>query len=83
MIAEIAGTDETDDWKGVRIALFETKVDYAGKRVPAIRVDYPINPDNGQRTRPTAPPSRAMQDQPPPPKETDHAPFDDDSDVPF
>ena len=41
MIAEIAGSEETDDWKGTAIVLFPTKVDFQGKRVDAIRVDYP------------------------------------------
>ena len=41
MISEIAGTDETDDWHGLEIVLYSTKVDFAGRRVDAIRVDYP------------------------------------------
>jgi hypothetical protein len=41
MIAEIAGSEETDEWKGVRIVLYPTKTDFQGKRVDAIRVDYP------------------------------------------
>jgi hypothetical protein len=43
MIAEIAGTDETDEWVGVQIVMFVTKVEYAGKRVDGIRVDYPAD----------------------------------------
>ena len=38
MVTEIAGTDESDAWSGQRIQLYVTKVDYAGKRVPAIRI---------------------------------------------
>ena len=41
MISEIAGTAETDDWGGVKILLYPAKVDFQGKRVDAIRVDYP------------------------------------------
>jgi len=37
-IAQVLGTDETDDWIGQRITLFETVVDYQGKPTPAIRV---------------------------------------------
>jgi hypothetical protein len=44
MIAEIAGTDETDDWKGVKVVLYPTKTDFQGKRVDCIRVDYPSQP---------------------------------------
>jgi hypothetical protein len=36
-IAEIFG-DDTDDWKGGEIVLFESQVDYQGKTVAAIRV---------------------------------------------
>ena len=39
MIAEIAGTDETDEWQGVTIVLFPSKTDFQGKRVDCIRVD--------------------------------------------
>jgi hypothetical protein len=41
MIGEIAGTDETDEWGGNKITLKVAKVDFQGKRVDAIRVDYP------------------------------------------
>lgn len=42
-ILEIAGSAETDDWPGVRLVLYATKVDFQGKRVNAIRVDAPPN----------------------------------------
>ena len=40
MIEEIAATDEMDDWGGVRVVLYPARVDFQGKRVPAIRVDF-------------------------------------------
>jgi hypothetical protein len=43
MIAEIAGTEETDEWTGVAVVLYPTKVDFQGKRVDAIRIDYATN----------------------------------------
>ncbi len=43
MIAEITGTDETDEWTGKSIVLYPTKTDFQGKRVDCIRVDYPTN----------------------------------------
>jgi|SRR4030095_15096529 hypothetical protein len=43
---EIAGTDETDNWKGVTIILYPTRVDYQGRRVDAIRIDRPSNKGN-------------------------------------
>ena len=43
MIEEIAGTDQMDDWAGTEIVLYPARVDFKGKRVPAIRVDYPTD----------------------------------------
>jgi len=50
MIAEIANSEETDDWKGVKVVLYPTKTDFQGKRVDCIRVDYP------QGEKPAPPP---------------------------
>lgn len=44
MIAEIAGTFETDQWRGVQIQLYATKTDYQGKRVACVRVEAPAKP---------------------------------------
>jgi hypothetical protein len=41
MITEIVGSGETDQWKGKAIVLYVAKVDYQGRRVDGIRVDYP------------------------------------------
>ena len=38
-IIEAVGDDESDNWVGWSIVLYPTKVDYAGKRVDAIRID--------------------------------------------
>lgn len=43
MIEEIAGSAETEEWGGVQIVMYPTKVDFSGRRVDAIRVDYPAN----------------------------------------
>jgi len=40
-IAEILGTEDLDTWPGHRIVLYPTKVDFKGKRVPAIRIEEP------------------------------------------
>ena len=69
MITEIAGTDETDDWHGVKIVLYSTKTDFQGKRVPCIRVDYA--PQAASNGRPAGP----RDDVPPP--------TDDDEPMPF
>jgi hypothetical protein len=39
MVTEIAGSDDTDDWHGVSVVLYPTRVDFQGKRVDAIRID--------------------------------------------
>ena len=38
-IVEVAGTDEYLEWPGTHLRLFATTTDYAGKRVPCIRVE--------------------------------------------
>lgn len=43
MIAEIAGTNETDNWRGVKIQLYATKTDFGGKRVDCVRIEYPAS----------------------------------------
>lgn len=40
-IAEISGEDDTDSWAGVKVKLFTAKVEFQGKRVPAVRIDEP------------------------------------------
>jgi hypothetical protein len=39
--AKPTGTDETDEWSGAKSVLKPARVDFQGKRVDAIRVDYP------------------------------------------
>jgi hypothetical protein len=38
-ISDILGSDDTDDWPAKRIKLITAKVDFQGKRVPAIRIE--------------------------------------------
>lgn len=63
MIAEIAKSEETDNWIGVKIILYSTKVDYQGRRVDAIRVDAPAGSDmaNGNGKAPDGPVNYAAQ----------------------
>lgn len=74
MIAEIAGTPETDEWKGVRVRLYRTKCDFQGKRVAALRIEPVPHNGGGGSTAAAAPPP-----PPPPPPKADY----DDSDIPF
>jgi hypothetical protein len=41
MIEEITGSDEMDHWARTQIILYPARVDFQGKRVPAIRVEEP------------------------------------------
>ena len=41
MLIEICQSDETDTWHGHRIKLYVTKVEFQGKRVDGLRIDYP------------------------------------------
>lgn len=73
MIAEVTGQDDDDNWIGHQVMLYATRVDYQGKRVDAIRVDYPPRHAPGYQ----AP-------QPPQPPVNEHADsLDDDETVPF
>lgn len=69
MMAEITRTRDYEQWVGHRVTLYRTTTDYAGKRVPALRLDHPTNGAPRQ-----APP-------PPPPPVEDFQATDDD--VPF
>ncbi len=40
-LAELAHSDDTDDWPGTRVMLIVVKVEYQGKRVPGIRMEAP------------------------------------------
>lgn len=56
-IADIVGSEDTDDWSGKRIKLVKAKVDYQGKRVDAIRVEEAPRASEPM-TRVSAPPQR-------------------------
>lgn len=50
-IARIAGTDETESWRGVRVELYPAMTEFRGQQVPCIRVRAP-----GGRPAPATPP---------------------------
>ncbi len=68
-ITQLAGTNMTESWDGLRIKLYATETEYAGDTVECIRIK--AAPANS--ARPVAPP-------PPPPVEHDDI---TDSDIPF
>jgi arabinogalactan endo-1,4-beta-galactosidase len=67
-IATVYG-DDTDDWAGGEVTLYEAMVDYQGKTVPAIRVRVPPRK-----------PAATAQGQPP---REQRAPAPVDDDIPF
>lgn len=82
--------DDTDNWEGADLILFESMVDYQGKSVPAIRVKVPPRAPAGRReeTRRVDPPredhrereDREENSRRPAPA---MAPADIDDDIPF
>ncbi len=57
-IVKITGQDDTDDWTGASVCLYETMVDFQGDSVPAVRVKSPPKKNGTQQT---ARPSSADQ----------------------
>lgn len=55
-ITELANSDETDDWAGLRVILFKTKTEYQGKRVDCVRIDEAPARPAPQPPKPIAPP---------------------------
>jgi len=48
-IEEIAGSENTDDWSGVKILLVPAKTNYQGNRVPCIRIEAAPKPAKPSR----------------------------------
>ncbi len=84
-IVEATSSDETDDWTGWSIVLYPTKVDYAGKRVDAIRIDD--RPGATKRPATAVAPRvvrpRADQTGPEDYEELPESDLPDDSGIPF
>jgi hypothetical protein len=80
MIKEITGSSETEDWRGKPVTLYVTKTEFQGKRVDAIRVDYPTSGQN-----PTPPPVPVAAPAPFLPADDTFAsgPMPDSDDIPF
>lgn len=38
ILEDVCGSQDSDDWRGATVTLYVAKVDYQGKRVPAVRV---------------------------------------------
>ena len=46
VMAELSGSDDTDDWAGTRIALSPTVVSFKGKATQSIRIGFAPKEDN-------------------------------------
>ena len=55
-VADCAGTDETDNWPGVRIEVFPTTTEMQGKTVACIRIRKPRELPLAPSKAPAAPP---------------------------
>ena len=77
-IVQVSGRDDTDNWKGVQVDLYnDPTVDFGGKLVGGIRVWVPQTapPGVGPQTPPQT--SQHVGDGPPPPTDAD-VPFNPD-----
>ena len=76
-IIEAVGDDESDNWVGWSIVLYPTKVDYAGKRVDAIRID--------DRPGATKPPTSGVRKPvaAPEPSSDEYMDMPEDDQIPF
>lgn len=57
LLEEIAGTDDYEQWPGLRVALYPTTTMFGGKKVPCLRIKQA---GNGAQPRPVAPPPPPM-----------------------
>lgn len=91
LIAKITGSDETEDWPGHKIVLYnDPSVSYGGKVIGGIRVRAPkgraAQPQTNPATRAAAPPpavTRAIAGNTPSPAVDDGVAQDDQDSVPF
>jgi hypothetical protein len=67
-IVAIAGSEETDDWVGVRVRLFATTTEFSGEQVECIRIKGP------------GPAPKAAKPKPPVVSEADDSGFPGDED---
>lgn len=81
-IVKITGHDDSDDWTGAHVCLYETMVDFQGESVPAVRVKVAPKNVQPQRNGGARPSSADIARNEPPPHTS--APRDDmDDEIPF
>lgn len=83
-VEELTGEDDSDNWKGTGIKLVTVKVEFQGKRVPAIRIEQGV-PKSVQQATKRMEQARGKKAPQPITDNLDEPPVDgiDDSDVPF
>lgn len=60
-IVQIAGSTETDDWHGVRVAIYPTETSFQGDQVECVRIKA-APAGKGSVVRPTPPPEPSLDD---------------------
>ena len=93
IIAQILGSEQTEDWQGSKIVLYEDKtIQFQGRLVGGIRVRAPRNQAAARPAlktagtptpKPRPAPARPAPEPEPPLAEPDFNPDDPDSSVPF
>lgn len=53
--------DDTDNWEGAEVELFEAQVDFQGKTVPAIRIRIPPRPPAQRQAAPVRTPQQTAE----------------------
>lgn len=77
-IVKITGQDDSDDWTGSQVCLYETMVDFQGESVPAVRIKSAPKTTQRNGARPA---SADMGRDEPPPRQQASADMDDE--IPF
>jgi len=62
LIAQLAGTSETDEWAGIRLKLYAATVEFQGNQVEALRVKAapPVAAGNGHSAPAPAPAAKPI-----------------------
>jgi hypothetical protein len=73
----LAYGDDTDEWTGKEVILYEAIVDFQGRSVRAIRIRVPSPKERGSASL------RLQREPPPPPRESENPRDGMDDEIPF
>lgn len=79
MVVELTGEDDSDNWVGKKIRLYVAKVDFQGKRVPAIRITGTDEVVEEAPRKASPAKSRKREPEPTEPAFSKASPIDDDA----